>query len=428
MWPARTSPPSRTTRGSHRRGAAAAGCRGELRPAFVHGGVERGPGLGGLVLIDEERDPAGEVGVLLRGDGRVAARGVLQAGRGHRVDPAGPGDRPHDEVLPLERSGAFELLDGEVGPRGGVRRVLEADEDPDRSQGLAAGAERPERVGRHGTGGEQPALGAQRRPRYEGPAASGHRRGLGGEQAGGRCGVGLGVLRVEEPHDPEAEDGHDHADDDDRERAAGHEVPDEARPAAGELLVDADHRQADQPPDEDDHGHEHQGHDPERHGVAETEDLVRADHPSLAVLPAQPHDGPHHGGDDREDDHGDQRPGSRGQEGVAPSGSRPRPVPDLADEGAHAPADGEGHRADDSLDGPRARQQRRDQGGPPEPGADRDGDEPGLGPEHLTRSSGRRPDAHRRSVEGVGVCHDPPFPRPSRGYRGVGRRYLRLLM
>ena len=90
------------------------------------------PGVGGLLHVDEERDPARQVRVLQRDERRVAVVHVLERARGPFVDPAGPGRREHGDHVTRPRVGAVELGEREVDAL--LQRVgrLEADVHADR--------------------------------------------------------------------------------------------------------------------------------------------------------------------------------------------------------------------------------------------------------------------------------------------------------
>ena len=65
--------------------------------------VQGGAGLGRLVPVDQEGDPARQVGVLQADQGRVAAVQVLDGAGGVGVDPAGAGDGDHAPAPPAGR-------------------------------------------------------------------------------------------------------------------------------------------------------------------------------------------------------------------------------------------------------------------------------------------------------------------------------------
>jgi hypothetical protein len=197
-------------------------------------------------------------------------------------------------------------------------------------------------------------------------------------------------------------------------------VPGHDRPPARQLLVDPDDDEADESAEEDHHRDDDQRDDPERDGVSDSEHLVGSDHAALVVLPAQPEHGSHDGREQRqgEDDH--EGPGPGGHQRVWTTGPLQRAVPDLADQGPGSPAHGEGDGPDDALEERRAGQERRDQCGPPEPGRECDGNEPGLSQDDVARPARRSPKRVRiDGVDGLRARHGPPI-------SCVARPYLRL--
>jgi hypothetical protein len=103
----------------------------EPRPALVDVAVEGDAGLGRLLPVDQERDPARQVRVLEADQGGVAAVQVLDRAGGVGVDPAGAGDDAQE--LPLEGAGPLQLPDRQRGPLVGRAGRAQPGVDPDRA-------------------------------------------------------------------------------------------------------------------------------------------------------------------------------------------------------------------------------------------------------------------------------------------------------
>ena len=161
----------------------------ELRPAPVDVPVQGDAGLGGLVPVDQERDPARQVGVLQADQCRVAAVQVLERAGGVGVDPAGAGGGDHAQDLPLEGARPLQLPHGQRGPLVGRASRPQPGVDPDRLQHLARRPVEGAQLGRgRGAGDEGAAVLAEGRPGHQ------RRRAARGGGAGGRHHAGSVVV------------------------------------------------------------------------------------------------------------------------------------------------------------------------------------------------------------------------------------------
>ena len=108
-----------------------------LRPPFLNG-VYQEPARGQrLLLVCQERDPAGQEGVLGGHDRGVAVVHELDTARGGRRHPSGSGGRDDDQRLALESLGALQFPHQDVGALLGGVGGFQARVHPDGFLGLA---------------------------------------------------------------------------------------------------------------------------------------------------------------------------------------------------------------------------------------------------------------------------------------------------
>ena len=111
---------------------------GQRGPVLANGLEHRPRGVDDGLLVGEQGDPAGQVGVLHPGDRGVAVPEVLQGVGAVAVEEPHPGGRGDDEHLAVEGPSALELGEDEVGPALHGVGALEAGVDADRRPGPRA--------------------------------------------------------------------------------------------------------------------------------------------------------------------------------------------------------------------------------------------------------------------------------------------------
>ena len=144
----------------------------ERAPAFVDGVEQRASGGPGAVLVDEERQPRGQVGVLHGDRGRVAAGDVLEGAQRRRLHPAGARRGHHEQLGAVEAARPLEVVDGQGGPLLDVLGAGDAGVDPDRVLGGLPG-EGGDVVGGRPASHEDATLATQVLPRHDRVRAAG---------------------------------------------------------------------------------------------------------------------------------------------------------------------------------------------------------------------------------------------------------------
>ncbi|CDZ90877.1 hypothetical protein RHRU231_760036 [Rhodococcus ruber] len=330
-------------------------------PPVVNPIDEHVAGGRGLLTVGEEGDPARHVRVLPRDEGDVAVVDELHHHRRGRIDPSRSGGRDDHEHLAVERVGAFELVDHDVGTRLGGVGGLESRVDPDRFPGRDT-VDRGQLGGVETSADEVAPLvaeGVPRRERLGAPGLLGHER-LRDSRPG------LVVVDAEHPvqsrvgapgqHTVDEHEHHQHH----QQRTERTRGPRRYAQTPHQLPRDDPREFAQAAPGGDqgerDGGGEHQGPQiPAGRGA-----LGVHQRGQLALLPRrehQRHQRREHGGD--RDRHLD-RP-QHGQRRWPPRPLRQQPVAGPADGTSHPVADGDVDAADQPLEQPVARQQRRSQ-------------------------------------------------------------------